>query len=241
MSVKTFILTFNESDIIRFTIKHYQKFCSEIHIYDNYSTDDTCDVAAGLGCIIHKFGKEGVLDDRAYLEVKNNCWKAHKDADYVIVCDADEILYAPGLMELSGSRFMKEGHTMHRSIGYDLYSETLPINSWNEKTLGYKNTMYNKVLMFDPKVVQEINYGFGCHGANPELNPNVTIKISNFQLRLHHMRYIGGLERLARRYEVYQKRMCDFNISNELGHQYLKSQKELEKDWEEVKTKAVEI
>lgn len=241
MIIKAFIITFNESDIIRFTIKHYQKFCSEIHIYDNHSTDGTREICAGMGCIIHTFGKEGVLDDRAYLEVKNNCWKAHKDSDYVIVCDADEILYEQGGEIQDWSSILQKAYTLVRCLGFDIYSETLPINSWNEKTLGYENSMYNKVLMFNPKAVEEINYGFGCHGAKPEIDRNCVVKISNMNFRLHHMRYIGGIDRLVRRYDTYQKRMCEFNVNNKLGHQYFKSVEELEKDWEEVKIKFKEL
>ncbi len=237
MKIKVFIITFNEADIIAFTVKHYQQFCSEIHIYDNYSTDKTREIAVGLGCIVHTFGTEGVLDDRAYLEVKNNCWKDHRDSDYIIVCDADEVL---DYKARDNRRYFitPDKPTIIQGVGYDIYSETLPINSWDEKRIGYENSMYNKAIMFRPDEVESINYGYGCHGAKPKMRRGPA---EVARCPLYHMRYVGGFERLANRYDTYKKRMCDFNKVNGLGHQYLKSIEDLAKEWEEIKIKSKEI
>ncbi len=238
MKIKAFIITFNEADIIRFTIKHYQQFCSEIYIYDNYSTDDTVNICVEMGCVVQSFGTKGVLDDRAYLEVKNNCWKKHIEADYVIVCDADEIIYdSYGAPINKESEFLKNLHLI-QCKGYNIYSEELPKKSWDECASGYEDANYNKVLMFDPALVQEINYGFGCHGAKPKLNNAASAIISKFDYRLHHMRYIGGADRMIQRYALYQDRMCEFNIINKLGYQYFSSEEELRHDWEQIKLKS---
>jgi len=241
VKIKAFIIAFNESETIEFTIKHYQKYCNEVHIYDNHSTDNTREIAASMGCIIHTFGKKGVLDDRAYLEVKNNCWKSHTDTDYVIVCDADEILDLEDFYNCTGvfEANRKPEHII-RGIGYNIYSETLPLESWDEKRLGFRDTMYDKALMFDPSFITEINYGYGAHGARPNFNWNESDMVIE-SLNLYHMRYVGGFERLLNRYNVYHKRMCDFNIKNGLGVQYLKSESELAREWESVKVKCVEV
>lgn len=228
-NIKAFILTFNEADIIAFTVKHYQQFCSEIYIYDNYSTDNTREICLKMGCKVSLFGEEGKLDDRAYLQVKNNCWKSHRDADYVIVCDADEVL---------DYKITAVKDTIIRGVGYDIYSERLPISSWDEKRIGYQNSMYNKALMFRPNEIRDINYGYGCHGAKPEMQSGYAT-VARFPL--YHMRYVGGFERLVNRYELYKQRMCEFNKINGLGHQYLKSVADLAKEWEEVKVKSKEI
>lgn len=240
-NIKAFILTFNEADIIAFTIKHYQQFCSEIFIYDNYSTDNTREICSKMGCKVGLFGEEGKLDDRAYLQVKNNCWKSHRDADYVIVCDADEVL---DLDAFWNSKYpfncTRKPEQIFRGVGFQIYSETLPIESWSEKRVGYADKMYDKALMFDPVFIKEINYGYGAHGAKPTFNhydPDIIVQNVN----LYHMRYVGGFERLVSRYELYKQRMCEFNKVNGLGHQYLKSVIDLAKEWEEVKIKSKDI
>lgn len=239
MKIKAFILTFNESDIIRFTIKHYKQFCSEIHIYDNWSTDKTRQICTDMGCIMHTFGQEGVLDDREYLKVKNNCWKEHQDADFVIICDADEILYwHEQFLSPVGVSIFKQYH-IFKSVGYNIYSEDLPIKSWNEMNQGYDDKMYNKVCMFSPKQVREINYGFGCHGCKPEVYAGTTF--SDKEVILRHMRYVGGVERMINRYDLYKSRMCEFNKINALGYQYFRTPELIKNDWELSKIKSQQL
>ncbi len=230
MKIKAFIITFNEADIIRLTIEHYKNICSEIYIFDNYSTDDTVAICKDLGCIVESFGTPGVLDDRSYLEVKNNCWKKHKDADYVIVCDADEILQIN--MEEYGN------WDIHKCLGYNMYDEKIPTKSWQEVTRGYKDPMYDKMILFAPARMIQTNYGYGCHGARP-VGGNLNIGIH--KLNLYHMRYIGGVDRLINRYQLYYKRMCQFNLENKLGYQYAKSENQLLHEWDEVINKSFKV
>src|SRR5690606_32463251 len=90
MKIHAYILTWNESDIIGLVIKHYQKFCDKITIMDNHSSDGTDKIAKSMGCEVRKFGTR-YFDDAENMKVKNECWKG-SDADWVIVCDADEVL-----------------------------------------------------------------------------------------------------------------------------------------------------
>ena len=73
MKIEAYILTWNESDIIGLVIKHYQKFCDKVIILDNYSSDNTCQIAESMGCEVRKFGTQ-FFDDAENMKVKNNCW-----------------------------------------------------------------------------------------------------------------------------------------------------------------------
>ena len=225
--IKAFIITFNEAPIIELTIQHYQKFCSEIYIYDNYSTDQTKEICRSMGCYVELFGTEGVLDDRTYLEIKNNIWQKHRDADYVIVCDADEIITVPDILE----------EDLYQSTGYNMYSETIP-SSWDEITKGYPDVHYNKVLLFNPSKVKAINYDFGCHSIKPVFFGSRAATINTNSIILKHMRYIGGVERMIDRYKVYSERMCDFNKQHDYGFQYHMAIEEIKNNWEQVKQKS---
>jgi len=235
MKTSAFIITFNESDIIEFTVKHYQKFCDEIHIYDNFSTDNTVEICKSLGCIIHTFGQKGILDDRAYLNVKNDCWK-HHDCDWAIVCDADEILY------FDKKILEDENGILVIPQGYNMVSESLPVDSWDEIKIGYPESMYSKWAMFNKNYIAEMNYNYGCHKCSPipkdkKYDKNVYINNSI----LSHMRYVGGAERLKKRYEMYKHRMSDFNINNKLGYQYQFNQIQIQQDYDRAESLSFEI
>ncbi len=228
--IKAFIITFNEESTISLTINHYKKICSEIYIFDNYSTDNTKAICLALGCKVTLFGEEGVLDDRAYLEVKNNAWKNHRDADYVIVCDADELLYN------IPSKLNKDIYVCR---GYNMYSETVP-KSWDEVQNGYPQGDYDKTILFNPKKIKEIYYTFGAHKIDPKIyNDFFSVKVDNSSTLLKHMRYIGGVKRMIDRYNLYSSRMSNFNRENELGFQYLMDVEEIKNNWEEAKQKSL--
>src|SRR6188768_2926967 len=92
MNIELHMIMWNEEKLLPLVLKYYKQFCSRIVCYDNYSTDRSVQIAESYGAEVRTFGIKGVLDDDAYLEVKNHCWKG-STADYVIVCDADEVLW----------------------------------------------------------------------------------------------------------------------------------------------------
>ena len=65
-------MVWNEAEIIAFTIKHYQKFCQQITVWDNYSDDNTRDIAISMGFEVKLFGKKGQLHDGEYTTLKNH-------------------------------------------------------------------------------------------------------------------------------------------------------------------------
>src|SRR5690242_8955037 len=113
MKIDCYFLNWNEIDQIRFTIEHYKSFCRRVIVYDNWSTDGSDNLAASLLCEVRPFGIPGILDDFEYLKVKNECWK-NSDADYVIICDCDEILYHQDLPALLDMEY-KRGTTLFRT------------------------------------------------------------------------------------------------------------------------------
>lgn len=206
MFVEAYILAFNESQTIHLTIKHYQQFCSRIVIYDNFSTDNTRGIAEALGCEIRPFGIAGVLDDKEYLKVKNNCWKG-SNADWVIVCDADEILIPPLFWDES---------TIYKTYGWNIFSNEVPRETWEEITTGIHDQNYSKLVCFNPKAITDINYVYGCHEANPKGD----VRYSEFVLPLFHYKHIGGAQRVADRHALYNERLSDWNKRYKCGYQY---------------------
>lgn len=208
MVIEAYILAWNESETIHLTIKHYKQFCSRIIIYDNFSTDNTREIAEALGCEVRLFGIEGVLDDKEYLKVKNFCWKG-SDADWVIVCDADEILMPPP--------YWSKEITIFETFGWSIFSNDVPRETWAEVTNGIPDSNYSKYVCFNPKAIKEINYVYGCHEAKPEGDIKT---YSAIRLALFHYKHIGGAVRVANRHALYAQRMSAFNRKWKLGYQY---------------------
>lgn len=222
------IIAFNEAETIHLTIKHYQKFCSSIIIWDNHSTDDTQDIAKSMGCKVKTFGRPGELSDRSYMELKNECWKKNhpgiEKRDFVVVCDADEILCEYTIDRGS------DPTTIFKTQGFNIFSHDIPKDDWLEIQTGVYDDNYSKVIMFDPSAITDINYRIGCHVASPRGN---VIWGDSHPLLLLHYRNVGGPQRLVDRHNLYRPRMSEENLQRNWGHHYLISDEERVKEWEE--------
>jgi len=219
--IETFIIAWNEADTIKLTLKHYLQF-GKVILLDNYSDDGTPEIADKMGAYVQTFGKKGVLDDKEYLKIKNNIWKT-SEADYVIVCDADEILKTD-LKYLKQEK--KKGTTIFKTLGWNVFSNKMPKNEWNIDT-GFYDPNFDKKIIFSPKLLN-INYTYGCHECRPEGN----IKYSEYRIPLFHYRNVGGVERMIQRHKTYRKRMSDFNKRLKLGVHYLTDENKKRREWQ---------
>jgi glycosyltransferase involved in cell wall biosynthesis len=218
--IEAYLVAFNEEETIHLSIKHYQKFCSRVTILNNHSTDRTVEIAKSMGCRIKNFGTPGILNDRDYINIKNECWKESK-YDWVIVCDADEILDLPDHLET--------GATIFQTYGWNVFSHEMPKSDWLEITNGHPEGNYSKTVMFDPRQITDINFRIGCHVSSPRGN----VIWSEETLTLFHYRNVGGPQRLVDRHNLYRPRMSDENLQKNWGHHYLKSDEERIREWEE--------
>lgn len=228
MQIELYMLVWNEIAILPFVIKHYKQFCSKIVVYDNYSDDGSKELAESMGCTVIPFGTSGQLNDLHYLEVKNNCWKGSK-ADYVIVCDADEVLHVKfpesfaSLFDPTVTRFYDfwqlnkdKGVTIFKTQGWQIISDEMPKENITEITNGWPFNNYSKSICFDPKAIQEINF---CPGAH-KIVPIGDVVYSDDTLYLLHYRQLGGVERLMNRYREYMSRMSPVNRAKGYGSHY---------------------
>ncbi len=198
-------MAFNEAETIHFTIKHYQRFCDKITIWDNFSTDATSAISLSMGCQVEKFGLIGQLNDGEYTTLKNNCWK-RSTADLVIMCDADEILLAPP--EDLGN------FTVWPMVGYNMFSEELPKEDWLECNMGIEDGNYAKSIIFSP-MVKDMNFQPGAHQCKPRF-----IRQGTETLTVCHFKHIGGVQRVLDRNKLYRSRLSNYNRVHQFGIQY---------------------
>lgn len=198
-------------------------------MYDNYSTDNSVELATSLGIEVRTFGVKGVLDDQHYLDVKNNVWKEQrgKGVDYVIVVDADEFITIP----------FKLTCTTPKVIGFNMISDKLPTDDIEQEiNTGEFSESYSKQAIFNPDAITEINYRHGCHQNG--MVGNIT---NEDTCKLYHYRQIGGVRRMLDRHAEYRIRMSAFNRKHGMGVHYLHTDEEKIKEWNILQSNAKEL
>lgn len=230
MKVESHLLCWNELDIMPFVIRHYQKFCDKIIIWDNYSTDGSDKLAKSLGCEVVKFGTK-FFDDYENMTIKNNCWKC-SDADYVVVADFDECLFSKHEGDSTYMEIylgLQKGVTIFETIGWQIMSDSMPKEDLTEITNGFRFDNYSKSICFNPKEIKEINYNPGAHRINPVGN----VVFSEESLYVLHYKHIGGVQRTIDRYKEYKPRMSRNNRKNGWGKHYDRTEQSIIEEWNE--------
>jgi glycosyltransferase involved in cell wall biosynthesis len=227
-----YTITYNEELMLPYFIQHYkQRFPDcKIVVYDNGSTDKTVDIALKNGCEVFTYYTDNKLNDLAYLEIKNNCWR---DADgWVIVCDCDELLDISPIDLL-----LEEGKEVSclLSRGWNMVNlnDNLEIKSINT---AVRSESYDKIICFDSRKVRFINYYAGCHSCNPEGD----IKFSSQQYDLRHYKYIN-IDYMINRHSMFAKRLSDINLQKGYGGHYLYSSEKIRNEFLAARKKAISI
>lgn len=209
-SIEVHTICWNEEDLLPLFLSHYSGFACRIVVWDNGSDDRSHELIADCPVSeLRHFGKDHESSNSEYLKVKNNCWKS-SDADWVIVCDVDELVYHPDLKE-----FLRESPAdVHHCCGVRVtgpLTDRLPdMNSgvWGGAPLP------GKAALFRP-TIREINYGVGCHTANPAEPIQSTSGI-----HLLHCKHIRGEDALVERSRLIAARKCAEDIERGWGRQY---------------------
>lgn len=227
MKIGLFIPTWNEAYTLDQILTYYrQNGVTDIFVFDNGSTDKTFQIAASHDAQILDT-KTKDLDDRNYLHIKNHFWKQYrKQFDFVITCDADEVLYHPAGL---ATALKKETASVIHPKGWNVYSELGP----DEKDIlkvstGFYDPNFSKCVCFAPKKIEEINYGWGAHSCNPTGD----VEYSADQYYLLHFRCLGGSQRMIDRHKAYAERISDFNKRSGHGFHYFRTESEIRQEWQ---------
>lgn len=219
MNITIYVITFNEEYVLPFFIKWYRdRFPNcKICVYDNYSTDNTVKIALEHNCEVIPYDTNNQLSDSKYLEIKNNCWK-NAETDWVLVCDADELL------DITQDD-LNTDCTLFKAKGYNMCNVKELDNILDIKH-GIEAKQYDKVLCFNREQIKEINYTPGCHSCNPVGN----IKFSNKTPNLLHMKFLNE-DYMVERYKMFKNRMSVENIKQGWGIQYVAEEQNIRTDY----------
>lgn len=226
MKIALFIPTYNEAYTLHQVLRYYRKNgVTDIFVFDNYSKDETTKIAYQHKANVLR-SVTSDLDDRNYLHIKNEAWKFYRNNyDFVIACDADEVLYHP---EGLATALAKETASVIHPIGWNVYSDLDPDpNDILKVNTGFLDPNFSKCVCFDPVRIQEMNYGWGAHSCNP--NGDVVFNTNEYYLL--HVRCLGGVQRMIDRHREYAERMSEFNRTRGYGFHYLRSEDQIRQEW----------
>ena len=202
MSVDVFTICWNERDLLPYFLRWYAA-ADRIVVWDNGSTDGSqAIVAACKNAELRSYDTNGQQDNLAMLAVKNGCWK-QSTADWVIVCDVDELIdfWKLAREPVRPAAYNCHGWQMIGGDGQKLEDVNLRLpESWD------------KIAAFSPRI-ENINYRAGCHAAAP------TYDVVQNVLQLRHYHHLGE-EYVIRRYARYAARMSQSDIVLRHGWHY---------------------
>lgn len=213
MKIDVFATCYNEEIILPYFLKHYKKFARNITIYDNMSTDNSVNIMNEYGVNVIPFNTNGKFEESVLMSIRNTCWKG-SDADWVIVCDTDELIYHENIIEVLSN--INANHIV--TEGYEMMSEQLPTTEgqiYEELKMGYFKPDYSKPCLFKPSEIKDINFAPGSHTATPTADNLISVRDSG--IKLLHYKYLNR-DVLIRKYDHYRVRQSDEMIRNGWGN-----------------------
>jgi glycosyltransferase involved in cell wall biosynthesis len=242
MRVAVFSICYNEAMILPSFLRHYEKFCQKIIVYDNGSIDGSREIVLN-----HSFAelidfRPTELNDETNRQIKNNCWKPFRNEfDWIICVDQDEFLYHENIthyLEVMRHFGVIVPHGFN-IIGDNYPTETKDLFEQYKK--GYPYERESKPCIFNPKKIQEINYGYGAHNCKPiyfhDNEYNGSTLFTGDNVKLLHFKQLS-YEYYIEKNKANGQMLSEFNIKNRLGWHL---QKTFDRDkFNELLTKATE-
>lgn len=148
MRINLFTVTQNNESIISDFIDFYKQRVPNINIFiwDKDSSDRTIEIAKEKECTVKNFS----IFYPSLNDWKNNCWK-NTPCDCVVIVEINEFVDITPLLF--------QNSTIIKTKGYD----TDNLKELKEDPLK-RNTDYDKVCIFDPQSIKEMNYdGNNCN------------------------------------------------------------------------------
>ena len=229
MKIWLYTLCWNEMAILPFVVEYWEKLMlDKVIVYDNGSTDGSLEFLASIPYVeIRHFDSDG-MNDVIQRDIKNSCWKeAVGKADFVIVCDMDELLYSDDF-EGELQKMKDGGFNVLGCKWYTLCEDFMPehkdgvllhtqCHKFYSQRIQKVRPDLGKFTLFDPNLVEDMRYGVGCHYScvRPQLNLYETNGISGI-----HIDKGFGVDYMIRRRGFMNNRLSETNRKNNYCFEY---------------------
>lgn len=235
MKIEVHSLLHNEADILPYFMRHYSQF-ADVIFYESDSTDGSAELARKLGAKVVPLKTDNELNEIIFLQMKNNCWKNSK-ADWVIIVDTDEFVYSPDLVRI----LENTPCTIMYPKEWRMYSFEFPTTEgqiYEQVMYGIPGVQYmNKMNVFRPSEIKEMNYTAGCHQAQPEGNVKICLDTTIKTLHFHDI----GLEYRLKRNAYFASRLSEINKKNAWGYHVLLSDEKIIAEFEKAFSDCIKV
>lgn len=227
--------------MLPFFFRHYDEIADHYFIFDNGSTDRSLE-------LLHAHPKVTVSDFRvtgdSFLLAANahynHCWKQSRGvADWVIIVNIDEHLYHADLRDYL-KRCRARGVTLIVPEGYEMCSDEFPVGELPLHRIvrqGMRLPTWDKLQLFNPNQLAEINFLPGRHIADPQ---GKVVAPKQCEVKLLHYKYLG-LQYLIPRYAELKTGLRAKDIEERWGFQYLWEERKIVEEFERVTKAAVTV
>lgn len=241
MIIHIYSLCWNEERLLPYYFRHYDAIADRFFIFDDASTDASLDILAKHSKVeIDRFYKQPDSFVASAHVFNNNIWKRSRNkADWVILCNMDEHLYHPDLLNYL-KQCQDAGITAIPAEGYQMISDSFPDSDERLCDLiafGMRYKKMSKLCIFNPDAIDEINYKHGRHYANPI---GRVVYPQKRDLKLLHFKYLG-LDYLITRWAELSTGLRRIDIEKGWGSRYLSEREKIEQSFRDVWTASFEI
>ena len=243
--IVVYAIVFNDKYRLQAWYNHYSLFADKLVVYDNESDDGTAELAKELGCEVRTFQTGGKLNDDAYLEIKNNCWKELQSDNraVAIVVDIDELVWSGGIRE----RLLAMDTPLIQCTGFNMVARERPeikdgLLLMDKIRSGQKEKNYSKACILKPSRLKSLDYAIGAHGFTAiGINGKEYSTMPNPNYKLLHYKMIGFEETKEQNLEIYGKRMSEANIKQGHGIHYLYPVERFKHEFDELEKAAFDV
>lgn len=213
-----FTTSYNEPETVATLIDWYRKrvpHCN-IVVLDNESDDNgqTRQICANNSVRFETFSTGGVMDESALIYLRNNAWKGSK-ADFVIVCDSDELVD----VNIDVLKQSESGAwwNLCQCQGVELFGR---INEDLGKFYGTKSEGYSKSVLFHRPSVVDMNFAPGSHTCGPTMKDGVAPMWISGRVNLFHTKWQDWGSGLDRQHAIRDKGLAESNKRNGWNFHY---------------------
>ena len=230
--LKLWIYTFcyNEEKILPYIIEYWKQYATKVIVYDNGSTDNSLKILSQYSWIeVREFDTENTFDPEKISQYKSFCYAdAIGKADYIMVCDIDEVLLPTENLFPELILAKKDNVQLFQTKYYEIINNELnPKYDFLIHTIdgyyAYPNTNIHKAIIFDPLI--KISFGPNSLSYTTDIdyktNSIITLHLKLFNASIFVERQKHLISRLKTNYKFSSDSLyygTDKNIGTRMSY-----------------------
>lgn len=219
-SIHLYCLCWNDSRMLPFFYRHYDKLVDHFFVFDNGSNDGSLEILrAHPRTTVATFETQNNSFGQTEISLSERMWKQSIGrAEWVVIVDIDEHLHHPDLPTYL-ARCKALGVTAVRATGYEMVSDTFPDTELPLCVVvrnGERSIGYDKLCIFNPNALTATGYGGGRHIAAPE---GQVVWEKRREIRLLHFKKLG-VDYVIDRHRQLAEGLKDGDVHLGLGMHY---------------------